>query len=703
MADVDLLQMLANFCAFDAAVLIVSDKKNSSVRASWPTNRAGLRCNDSTELGRSQLLNDAGGIGKNVLTATAEIDGGVAVRLHCSFNSPLGFPQELVERASETLVRMFALQFDADIARRRVEEVNIRMTGLVDLSLALGQELSLKDLLLRIVESARQMLGARYAALGVLDVIGVGLGQIVTAGLSPEEQVAIGELPQGHGILGALMRDAQVVRLDHLADDPRSVGFPLHHPPMDSFLGVPIVIHNVVLGSLYLSDKANGPFTLEDEQLAVAFALQAAVAVENVRLFEAEHKRADMLESVHEIENAIHATSGTQQALDVLCSMVGEKLGVDRVKTNTVGGDHEVKFGAQWYLPGQQPARNALDDLSPHAGQVVDDLWQISGLRVIDDFSVSQDLSEGSKIFHEFTGAHAAIIMPIELGGRIIGVIYVMMNYKSRHWTEFEIELVKRVTRFVAQVIEDAEYRIHQSEYIEQLERLKRQQSTFVATVSHELRTPLTSIMGYLELLRSGDNSALSTDQLRMLEVMDRNSARLHKLIGDLLVLNQKESELDLVEVEKVNMSDLINETCQELSLAAQLGSITLDIEVVSVDAIVKGGKEQMRSAVLNVVANAIKFSRPGGAVTIRCTLDKQTRRIQFTCQDRGIGIPASDQKQLFNRFYRASNATHQLIPGTGLGLSIVKKIVHDHGGEVRLTSVEGEGTTVVFDLPLAT
>jgi signal transduction histidine kinase len=89
--------------------------------------------------------------------------------------------------------------------------------------------------------------------------------------------------------------------------------------------------------------------------------------------------------------------------------------------------------------------------------------------------------------------------------------------------------------------------------------------------------------------------------------------------------------------------------------------------------------------------------------VTIRCTPDKRTRRIKFTCQDRGIGIPADDQKQLFNRFYRASNATHQLIPGTGLGLSIVKKIVHDHGGEVRLTSVEGEGTTVVIDLPMTT
>lgn len=106
---------------------------------------------------------------------------GTSVRIHGSRRTRHEFPLEWVEQALETLVRMFASQLGADIGRRRIEEVNTRMTGLVDLSLALRQELSLKDLLLRIVESSRQMLGARYAALGVLDVIGVGLGRVSTA------------------------------------------------------------------------------------------------------------------------------------------------------------------------------------------------------------------------------------------------------------------------------------------------------------------------------------------------------------------------------------------------------------------------------------------------------------------------------------------------------------------------------------------
>lgn len=701
-ADIDLLRLLAEFFAFDAVVLIMAGVGPTKVRVSWPINQADTPCDDSTTSEQECLLRAAGGDGKNILSATATIDFGMAVRIHCSFVEPLQFTQERVERALETLIRLFAAQLNADLSRRRAEELNTRLTALVDLSLALGQGLGLTEHLQRIVESARLMLGARYAALGVLEESGTGLGQIVTAGLDHEQQVAIGNLPQGHGLLGNLMRDAQVVRLEHLAQDPRSVGFPRHHPPMDSFLGVPVIIHNVVLGSLYLTDKESGPFTVEDERVAVSFALQAAVAVEIVRIYDSEHKRANMLESVQEIENAIQATSDTQQALDVLCSMVGQKLNVDRVKTNAVGDSHEVKFGAQWYLPSQQPLRNILDDLSPHAGQVVDDLWQTSGLRVIDDFSARLDLSEGSKIFHEFTGAHAAIIVPIELGGRNIGVIYVMMNHQPRHWTELETELVKRVAKFVAHVIENAEYRIRQSEHIEQLEQLKRQQSNFVATVSHELRTPLTSIIGYLELLRDGDGNEFSTDQLGMLEVMGRNSVRLRKLIEDLLVLNRKESDLNEVMFADVNMCALTIETCQEVLLVAQTGSITLDIDAESEDAIVLGDKEQLKSAVANIVSNAIKFSLPGSTVNIRCVSDRKLGQVHFSCRDRGIGIPLDDQKQLFNRFYRASNATRDVIPGTGLGLSIVKQIVHDHGGEVLLTSAEGEGTTVIIDLPLA-
>ena len=160
-----------------------------------------------------------------------------------------------------------------------------RLRLLVDAGIALSSELSLDALLQRIVETAAELTGARYAALGVVDKTGQGLERFLTTGIDAETYASIGELPRGRGILGVLIRDARPLRLRDIADDPRSVGFPRNHPPMRTFLGVPIVLRGVAYGNLYLTEKAGGAeFTAEDEELTQLLAAQAAVAIENARL-----------------------------------------------------------------------------------------------------------------------------------------------------------------------------------------------------------------------------------------------------------------------------------------------------------------------------------------------------------------------------------------------------------------------------------
>ena len=130
-----------------------------------------------------------------------------------------------------------------------------RLRVLVDAGIALSSELSLDALLQQLVETAAQLTGARYAALGVIDRTGQGLERFLTTGIDPETHAAIGDLPRGRGILGVLIRDAEPLRLHDLGDDPRSVGFPANHPPMKSFLGVPILLRGVAYGNLYLTEK----------------------------------------------------------------------------------------------------------------------------------------------------------------------------------------------------------------------------------------------------------------------------------------------------------------------------------------------------------------------------------------------------------------------------------------------------------------
>ena len=130
-----------------------------------------------------------------------------------------------------------------------------RLKGLVAAGIALSSELSLDDLLLKLAETAAALTGARYAALGVIDPSGTGLERFVHIGIDEETVTEIGDLPLGRGILGALITDARPLRLESISDDPRSVGFPPNHPPMQGFLGVPILLRGRAFGNLYLTEK----------------------------------------------------------------------------------------------------------------------------------------------------------------------------------------------------------------------------------------------------------------------------------------------------------------------------------------------------------------------------------------------------------------------------------------------------------------
>ena len=179
-----------------------------------------------------------------------------------------------------------------------------RLRGLLHANQMIVGNLALPVVLRRIAEAARELIGAEYAALGVIAPDGF-LSEFVHVGMAPEIVEQIGRLPQGKGLLGALIDDPQPIRLNKIADDPRSSGFPPHHPPMNSFLGVPIRVRNEVFGNLYLSESLRGEFTAEDEDLVKSLAATAAVAIENARLYEAAKTRQDWLQATATISRQL--------------------------------------------------------------------------------------------------------------------------------------------------------------------------------------------------------------------------------------------------------------------------------------------------------------------------------------------------------------------------------------------------------------
>ena len=264
------------------------------------------------------------------------------------------------------------------------------------------------------------------------------------------------------------------------------------------------------------------------------------------------------------------------------------------------------------------------------------------------------------------------------------------------------VELIHLAKTFNEAVREAREVADQRERTVEQLHELNRQKSMFVSTTNHELRTPLTSISGYVEMLQDGDYGELTPEQDRVLNVVHRNTSRLQLLIEDLLLINKLDQEQQgrSRHYRELDLADCASRVMTNLVPQATRGQVTLADEIAGTWPVL-GDRDRLERAITNVVGNAVKFTPPGGTVTLSLSRTPDGAGARFTCQDTGMGIPAQDIDLLFTSFTRASNAADQQIPGTGLGLVIVRTIVEQHGGTVDLRSVEGKGTTVIMDLPL--
>ena len=236
---------------------------------------------------------------------------------------------------------------------------------------------------------------------------------------------------------------------------------------------------------------------------------------------------------------------------------------------------------------------------------------------------------------------------------------------------------------------------------VEQNARLRKvdeARNQFLAIVSHELRTPLTSIVSFCELIR-GEADGLTAEGLRFLDIIERNADRLHRLIGDLLMLDRVEAGALPLDLDEVSIPELTAEAVRSASPGAAKQEVTIVVSTGEGPP-VQGDARRLMQVLDNLLANAVKFSHRNGVVRVTASCEGRTWRIDVA--DSGIGIPPAEADQLFNRFVRASNARTAGLPGIGLGLSIVKILAEMHGGRVEVHSVLGLGSTFSVYLPAA-
>jgi two-component system phosphate regulon sensor histidine kinase PhoR len=231
---------------------------------------------------------------------------------------------------------------------------------------------------------------------------------------------------------------------------------------------------------------------------------------------------------------------------------------------------------------------------------------------------------------------------------------------------------------------------------ITERERLDAVRRDFVANVSHELRTPLTVVNGFLEMLVDG---APPPEEVRRrhLGLMREQTGRMHRLVEDLLMLSRLESDQTPLVEERVDVARLLHDTADDARLLSRGRHL---VEVESPAAHVRGSRDELHSAIGNLVSNAVRYTPEGGRIRLRFVLEEEGGRIEVS--DTGIGIPAEHLPRLTERFYRVDKSRSRDTGGTGLGLAIVKHVLMRHGGTLDVESTPGEGSTFIARLPRA-
>ena len=302
---------------------------------------------------------------------------------------------------------------------------------------------------------------------------------------------------------------------------------------------------------------------------------------------------------------------------------------------------------------------------------------------------------------------HSALLglnrVTLALLGLLLVLIALPIAYRwgrlNKDLTEREHDLDQSERRYRV-LFEEAEAgRRLLAEQNDRLRHLDRMKDDFVASVSHELRTPLTSINGYVELLIEGEAGDVNEEQAGFLGVIRRNGERLLRVVGDLLLAAELDAHSVEVECAPVDIAALVVQAGENARPSADERQIELLLETEPMT-VVEGDAGRLGQVLDNLLSNALKFTPPGGRVSVRLFQAGDGAHVEVA--DTGMGISEEDRGQLFERFFRTSEATSSAIQGTGLGLAIVAAIVEAHGGSIAVASEVGFGTTFTIVLPVA-
>ena len=532
-----------------------------------------------------------------------------------------------------------------------------RLRSLLDAVVSVAENLSIEDVLVRIVGAARDLVDARYAALGVIGP-DRGLIDFITVGLPEEERAEIGDLPSGKGVLGVLIERPTPLRLDNIREDSRSFGFPANHPRMSTFLGVPVRIRDRVFGSLYLTEKAEGKgFTEEDEQLVVALAAAAGAAIENAQLFEAQRLRERWLIAATEVRSLALAGASRPDLIARIvdagraaasCALVALAM-PDRsgalVISGVAGEGYHGLLGAEVGGPDSVFARVMSDRVTREVDDVdrTDAGWP------------RQSVSErfGRAVFAPLVGGDA---------GEVLGVLCVAFS----HGPHLPAQDAEVISGYAAQ----AAIALHLSGSQRDRERLAvLEDRDRIARDLHDLVIQRVFATG-MTLQSAMPLVSDSTARSKLSTVVDDLDATIRDLRQAIYQLQADALDQDL----RADIQRVVDEAS-----ATTLAAIRLRVVGLVASAIPAGVRAHLLAVLREALSNAVRHA---AASTIDVTVEVD-RAVTLVVNDDGVGIDPHINRRsgLANLQARAAefSGTLSIDPGDrGVGTRLVWQVPLD-------------------------
>ncbi|HUE75237.1 MAG TPA: GAF domain-containing sensor histidine kinase, partial [Chloroflexota bacterium] len=544
------------------------------------------------------------------------------------------------------------------------------LRALMQAATSVTSELSLESVLTRIVEAAREIANAQYAALGV--IVDGRMQRFITSGMTAEQEARIGSLPKGHGLLGALFQEGRPIRLARIADDLRSSGFPPHHPPMESFLGVPILVRGRNLGNLYLTNKqGSGEFTARDQFLVELLAAHAAAGIQNADLFGQAERRATEWRNLAELSREVAALLDPAHVLGDLATRARDLLDGDAAFFQLVSPDGQetqvavvagVRTEAMRNL--RLPAGDGLSGAVLRAREAI----------TLEDYATDPRLIDPPLDILRAEGIVSAVGVPFGVKGRPFGVLTVASR-APRAFSPDDVDLLSAFAALAAVAVENA--RLHeQAAYAATLEERDR--------IAREMHDGLAQVLGYVNTKAQAVRTLLEKDQVdRALVHLDQLSASARSVYADV-----REAILGLRTTVGPDypLSRALAEYLETYERQTGIRSILDASDDVRLPTLAEMQVLRVVQEALTNVRKHAQASRVGVRIADEASgeVGGPAKRIaRVTIDDDGVGFEV-DQVDQFERY----------------GLRMMRERVASLGGEMKVISHPGVGTSIDLLIP---